>query len=132
MRLDARIPVHVVPSGLPLPQADPQAVLLVAGPPGQACPLDGTRGWMAVQHLSAAVPDAAVLHPGRHPGGCACCAARDPLALVLSSLFERRARGALGLFRRVWLAAPPGLAEAVPALLDADPVVAGRYRIGEN
>ena len=128
MRLDARIPVHVVPFGLPLPQADPQAVLLVAGPPGQACPSGGAPDWMAVQHLAAAVPATAM----RHPGGCACCAARDPLALVLSSLFERRARGALGLFRRVWLTAPPGLAAAVPALLAADPVVAGRYRIGEN
>ncbi len=128
MRLDARIPVHVVPFGLPLPQADPQAVLLVAGPPGQAYPLDGTRGWMAVQHLVAAVPATAA----RHPGGCACCAVRDPLALVLSSLFERRARGALGLFRRVWLIAPSGFAEAVPALLAVDPVVAARYRLGEN
>ena len=128
MRLDARIPVHVVPFGLLPPQADPQAVLLVAGPPGQASPLDGAPGWMAVQHLPAAPPATAT----RHPGGCACCAARDPLALVLRSLFERRARGALGLFRRVWLVVPSGSAGTVPALLAADPVVAGRYRIGEN
>ena len=129
MRLDARIPVHVVPFGLLLPQADPQAVLLVAaGSPGQACLLDGGPGWMAVQHLPATVPAAAT----RHPGGCACCVACDPLALMLRSLFERRARGALGLFRRVWLIVPPGLAASVPALLGADPVVAGRYRIGEN
>ena len=127
MRLDARIPVHVVPFGLPLPQADPQAVLLVAEPPGQAHPSGDVRGWMTVQRLAAAVPATAV----RHPGGCACCAVRDPFALVLSSLFERRARGVLGLFRRVWLIAPSGFAEAVPALLEADPVVAGRYRIGE-
>ncbi len=127
MRLDARIPVHVLPSGVALPPADPQAVLLVAVPPGRDRPVSQRVGWMAVQHLAAEVFEAAV-----HPVGCACCTARSPLALLLSSLFERRARGTLGLFRRVWLTAPAAVAEAVPALLAADRMVAGRYRIGEN
>ncbi len=124
MRLDARIPVHVVPSGAGLPEADPQALLVVAGP---GLPAGGEAGWMAVRQLAT---DSLVAAP--HPAGCACCAARSPLALLLSSLFEQRARGTLGLFRRVWMMAPAALVEAVPALLASDPVVAGRYRMGEN
>ena len=129
MHLDARIPVHVVPSSTPLPPADPQAVLVVAGLSSQAHSAAAeASGWMAVQHLAEGL----TARIARHPAGCACCTARDPLALLLSSLFERRARGTLGLFRRVWLTTSPALAEAVPARLAADPVVAGRYRIREN
>lgn len=127
MRLDARIPVHVVPSGARPPDADPQALLVVAEPGPPAGGAGGRTGWMAVRQVAA---EDLVAAP--HPAGCACCAARGPLALLLSSLFEQRARGTLGLFRRVWLMAPAGLAEAVPSLLASDPVVAGRYRIGEN
>ncbi len=127
MRLDARIPVHVVPSVTRLPEADPQALLLVVqpGPPERVA--SGLARWMAVRHLAG---DAATAAP--HPAGCPCCVVRGPLALLLSSLFEQRARGTLGLFRRVWLVVPPALAEAVPALLAADPLAAGRYRIGES
>ncbi len=126
MRLDARIPVHVVSSGTTLPDADPQALLVVAEPSLLAGVAGGT-GWMAVRQVAAEGLVAAC-----HPVGCACCAARSPLALLLSSSFEQRARGTLGLFRCVWLMAPAALVEAVPALLASDPVVSGRYRIGEN
>ncbi len=131
MRLDARIPVHVVPSVTRLPEADPQALLLLAqpGPPELSArgAAGGAARWMAVRHLAGDVAAAAP-----HPAGCPCCVVRGPLALLLSSLFEQRARGTLGLFRRVWLVAPPALAEAVPALLEADPLAAGRYRVGES
>ena len=131
MRLDARIPVHVVPPGAPLPEADPQALLVVAGPELPAGGADGTggrtAGWMAVRQVAA---EGLVATP--HPAGCACCTARSPLALLLSSLFEQRARGTLALFRRVWITGPDSLAEAVPVLLASDPVVAGRYRHGEK
>ncbi len=143
MRLDARIPVHVVPPGAPLPEADPQALLVVVAPELPAGDADGstsraprwtpgwtpgwTAGWMAVRQVAAED-----LVATAHPAGCACCTARSPLALLLSSLFEQRARGTLDLFRRVWMTGPAGLAEAVPALLASDPVVAGRYRPGEK
>ncbi len=135
MRLDARIPVHVVPPSAPLPEADPQALLVVVAPELPAGDADGTTsrapgwtaGWMAVRQVAA--EDLAATS---HPAGCACCTARSPLALLLSSLFEQRARGTLDLFRRVWMTGPAGLAEAVPALLASDPVVAGRYRPGEK
>ena len=130
MRLDARIPVHVVPLG-PLPAADPQALLVVATPGSPAGAGDETlgcmAGWMAVRQV-ASEP----LLAGSHVAGCACCATRSPLALLLSSLFEQRARGTLGLFRRVWVLAPAALAEAAPSLLASDPVVAGRFRAGEK
>ena len=131
MRLDARIPVHVVPPGAPLPEADPQALLVVVAPELPAGDADGTTGrapgWMAVRQVAAED-----LVATSHPAGCACCTARSPLALLLSSLFEQRARGTLDLFRRVWMTGPAGLAEAVPVLLASDPVVAGRYRPGEK
>ena len=138
MRLDARIPVHVVPPGAPLPEADPQA-LLVVGPELPTGDVHGTTGrvpdwtagwtagWMAVRQVAAED-----LVATSHLAGCACCTARSPLALLLSSLIEQRARGTLDLFRRVWMTGPAGLAEAVPALLASDPVVAGRYRPGEK
>ena len=128
MRLDARIPVHVVRCVTKLPGADPQALLLVAQPGLPEPAADGAGRWMAVRHLAGETVAAAA----PHAAGCPCCVVRGPLALLLSSLFEQRARGTLGLFRRVWLVAPPALAEAVPALLAADPLAAGRYRIGEN
>ena len=127
MRLDARIPVHVVPSVTRLPEADPQALLLVVQPDPPERAASGPTRWMAVRHLAGDAAAAA-----SHPAGCPCCVGRGPLALLLSSLFEQRARGTLGLFRRVWLVVPPALAEAVPALLAADPLAAGRYRIGES
>lgn len=131
MRLDARIPVHVVPPGAPLPEADPQALLVVAGPePPSGC-AEGTTGWMA-GWMAVREVAAEDLFATSHPTSCTCCAARGPLALLLSSLFEQRARGTLDLFRRVWMTGPAGLADAVPALLASDPVVAGRYRPGEN
>ncbi len=131
MRLDARIPVHVVPPGAPLPEADPQALLVVAGAELPAGGVGGTTGraagWMAVRQVAAED-----LFATPHPTGCTCCAARCPLALLLSSLFEQRARGTLDLFRRVWMTGPASLADAVPALLASDPVIAGRYRSGES
>jgi hypothetical protein len=128
MRLDARIPVRIVPlTEWPhaAPVADPLAVLLIAG--GILPVPDGN--WAAVRQVEAAELAGT---DAPHPAGCACCVLRSPLAVLLSTLFEQRARGTLGLFRRVLLVVPPAMAGAAAALLAADPVVAGRFRLGEN
>ena len=136
MRLDARIPVRIVSSSdwpPVLPAADAQAVLLIVGP---AVPPGPERiaeaGWAAVRWLSADdIPDAPGGQP--HASGCACCAGPRPLlAVMLSSLFEARARGTLGLFRRVCLLTPQPAVAELEALLASDALVTGRYRIGEN
>ena len=137
MRLDARIPVRIVPSpDWPpvLPPADAQAVLLIAGPAALDFEPERERvaGWAAVRWIGLNdAPDA----PGvrSHVAGCVCCAiSRPPLARMLSGLFEARARGTLGLFRRVWLLAPRSAVAELEALLASDALVAGRYRVGEN
>lgn len=122
MWLDARIPV-LIRSGTDRPDADARTVLLVA----DATPLDGVRceGWAAVERIEAA----ALVAPPTHRAGCACCNGRPPLALLLSNLFQQRARGELGLFRQVVLMVDADQAGRVATLLCGDTLVTGRYRI---
>jgi hypothetical protein len=126
MRIDARIPVLVLPgSGRPagappLPAADPHALLLLAGE-ATAIPAEG---WSAVRR----VPPDAVLASTVHGSGCSCCVGRAGLAVALSELFRERAMGRLDLFRRVVLVVPAADTEAVAAMLLRDPLVAGQFR----
>ena len=69
---------------------------------------------------------------GGHAPGCACCLARSPAAVALDRLFQRRARGEVGFFRRVVaLTATPEGDLAVWTALRSDPVVSSRFRLDE-
>lgn len=136
MRLDARIPVRILrwpetdDGPGPVPDADPQAVLLRVG--GTALSSRPAGTWAATRHLPTPVPSIAA-----HPVACACCSSpRSALALLLSELFTQRALGSLGLFQRILLLVPPTQVEMVESVLLDDPFVAGRYRrdpaAGEN
>ena len=65
-----------------------------------------------------------------HAPGCACCVARSPAAVALDRLFQRRARGEIGFFRRVIAvtASPEGDIAVWSALRD-DPVASARFRL---
>jgi hypothetical protein len=65
----------------------------------------------------------------RHPGFCACCRGRSPLAVALDRLFQARARGSGPWFDRVLVLAPsaPGRAMA-QAALTGDVLTAARFR----
>ena len=62
-----------------------------------------------------------------HPAGCACCAARSPDAAGLDRLFLQRVRGEVPWFTRLVVT---GDAEALRALIEADPVISARFRVG--
>jgi hypothetical protein len=149
MRIDARIPVRIVSlsasgsvfgssrepaseaaaGGWPpgLPEADPEAALLIVAPLSARAHLVAAD-WLVIRHVEAGQVATAT---DQHPPGCMCCVVRSPLAVIFSTLFEQRARGTLGLFRRVWLLAPPEIAQEARAMLGSDPLVSGRYRTGE-
>ncbi len=80
-----------------------------------------------------AMPDgvpAERFEPGPHAAGCACCVSRSPAAIALDRLFQRRARGQVGFFRRV--VAVTATAEgdmAVWAAVRDDPVASARYKL---
>jgi hypothetical protein len=69
---------------------------------------------------------------GAHVAGCACCVARGPAAVALDRLFQRRARGEVGFFRRVVVvtATAEGDMEVWSALRN-DPVASARFRLVE-
>ena len=69
---------------------------------------------------------------GAHVAGCACCVARGPAAVALDRLFQRRARGEVGFFRRVVVvtATAAGDIEVWSALRN-DPVASARFRLVE-
>lgn len=71
--------------------------------------------------------------PGAHAAGCACCVARGPAAVALDRLFQRRARGEIGFFRRVVVvtATVEGDMEVWSALRN-DPVASARFRLVET
>ena len=66
-----------------------------------------------------------------HPAGCACCAPRGSVAVILTSLFMARARGEVPFFRRV-VAVPDGEAgaQAIRTALQDDPFLSARFRLG--
>ena len=68
-----------------------------------------------------------------HAPGCACCVVRSPAALALDRLFQRRARGEIGFFRRVvTLTATAAGGMAVWSALRDDPVASARFRRDEG
>lgn len=131
MRIDARIPVRLLAAAEAAarpPAADPLTVLVLADPDAAAA----GPGWAAVRRIDPGTRAG----PAPHAAGCACCAGRSGLAVLLTALFVQRARGELALFRRVLLVADGGPAGPLDALFRDDPMVAGRYRLegpgGEN
>ncbi len=146
MRLDARIPVLVLsrPAGPGMPEGLPAAdalgvLVLVGGVADESSAEVGDgwgegwgRGWGSDWAAVRRIPADGVAAPVRHAAGCACCAGRAPLALLLSELFRQRATGELMLFRRVVLMAPADAAAAAAGLLLDDPLVAGRYRPADD
>ena len=67
----------------------------------------------------------------QHSPGCACCAPRGSVAVILTGLFMARARGEVPFFRRV-VAVPGGEAgaQAVRTALRDDPFLSARFRLG--
>ncbi len=130
MRLDARIPVLIVPvpgrteDVAALADGDERGVLLLVGDVGDWLPGAAPQAWAVVRRLAFDALEA----PLSHAAGCACCAGRAPLAVSLSELFRQRATGELTLFRRVTLVLREAAMQAASDLLLRDPLVAGRYR----
>ena len=90
-------------------------------------------GWMAVIEVQ---PDDLEAGAPGHASNCACCMPHAPLARLLSALFQRRARGTLGLFNRVCLLLPREAVLPAARLIGENPLLSGRYRVekdrGEN
>ena len=103
LTIDARIPVRIVPVP-PAPLAPDEALFAV--PPAAEGRLDG------------------------HAAACACCPTRDPVAQALALLFQARARGETGFFRRVVALAPePARAASLARALAEDPLVRFVFRL---
>jgi hypothetical protein len=118
--LDARTPVRL----LPTPDAPPGAVVLAED--GAALPGDAAR----VEHF-AAPPAAGARPPGAHPGGCACCQPRSPVAIALDRLFLARARGDAPWFTEILAVTRTAAGrDAVAAALAGDSVTSARFRSG--
>ncbi len=117
MRLDARIGVRVVIHGEEGAPSDAIALVRL----GDGAAID-RAGWAAV----CALPTEA---GGRHEASCRCCAGRSALADTLGKLFTQRARGEVGFFGQVLLSVPGGLVHEAVAILEHDPLIAGRYRV---
>ncbi len=116
MFIDARIPVCFLDQVPAAAIAD--AVLLVAS---QGSTPAASAGWVSV----CVLPEA----PGvpRHAPGCACCAPRSPQADVLTRLFQARARGEIGYFRRLAACLPPATGAALREVLARDAFLSGCF-----
>ncbi|MBB2159421.1 hypothetical protein [Gluconacetobacter sacchari] len=66
--------------------------------------------------------------PFAHRAGCACCAPDGAIAAMLADLFRARVTGRRPWFERVMVVVPPGLLVGTRQALDANRVVAARYR----
>jgi len=108
--IDARIPVVFAPAAT----AGNGDALLIEG---DAAAPEG----VPVARFSADRPG--------HAPGCACCAARGPVAEALRVLFLARARGTAAFFARVVVASGPQGEAAVRRVLAEDAFVGGRYRL---
>lgn len=110
--LDARIPVRL---GSLDALAEGDAVLMESAPPPPGYP---------AERFTAEI--------GGHVAGCACCVARGPAAVALDRLFQRRARGEVGFFRRVLAVTKgPNGDIAVWSALRHDPIASARFRLDE-
>jgi hypothetical protein len=114
---DGRVGVRFGAAG----DAGPEEALLIEGdaPGGDDAPAD------RVAVASFAVP----VRVATHPVGCACCAPRGPVAVVLGRLFLARARGEVPWFRSVVAVTRSAAGEgAVRAALTDDVVTSARFR----
>ena len=111
MFIDARIPIRFGPVGTRLP--------------GEAVLTDGA----AVPPPQAGFATPSQHDSSQHPAGCPCCLPRSEAATALSRLFRERALSTGPAFNGVLAAVSPAGEQAVRAALEADPAVAGRYRL---
>jgi len=141
MLLDARIPLRIMtstgaglsetPDQRPARLVEPDAwTVLVARVADRAWMSLPVEGWAAVSVLP---PDreasSADVTMAGHATGCACCVARSPLAVLLSDLFQQRARGTLPLFRRVLLVISASAEGRVSRIVTDDRLVSALFRL---
>ncbi|MBB2163792.1 hypothetical protein HLH26_04415 [Gluconacetobacter sp. 1b LMG 1731] len=83
---------------------------------------DGGEGqWLDQLVLPASSPFA-------HGGGCVCCTPDGAIAAMLADLFRARVTGQRPWFARVIVVVPAALREGTRQALEANRVVAARYR----
>lgn len=138
---DARIPLRIVtvpgagwrgsfgrPPALAA-EADGSTVLVASVADRAALSLPA-EGWAAVRvPPSNRVASSASGPIAGHATGCACCVARPPLAVLLSELFQQRARGTLPLFRRVLLVMSVSAESGFRRLATDDRLVSALFRL---
>lgn len=118
-RIDARIPVTVLPDAAALPG-------VLAGGRAAALLTD-----TAAPHHAGAVVTASFAAGGAHPAACGCCGGRSGAAVALDRLFQARARGTARWFDRVVvLAASEAARSDMRMALVADALTAARFRAG--
>ena len=87
-------------------------------------PVRSEVGWLVMRHMQAGAP------PARGHGlSCPCCATRDEVAQALGLLFQDKVRHRCGDFLEVALLEAPSRFPARAASLNANRLVAARYRI---
>jgi hypothetical protein len=119
MLIDARIPVHFTDQ---VPQAARSDQVLILPEDDAGVPPSDQR-WAAVIRL----PDRTAFSTDAHPPGCSCCNPRPASAVVLTKLFQARARGEIGFFRSVVASLPAPAAADLRAALFSDSFVAGCF-----
>lgn len=118
MLIDARIPVHFTDQ---VPRAARSDQVLILPEDAGAPPSDGR--WAAIIRL----PARAAFPADAHPPGCSCCNPRPASAVILTQLFQARARGEIGFFRSVVASLPAAAAADLRAALFSDSFVAGCF-----
>lgn len=144
MLLDARIPMRIAtrtadgryatlghsPADIAAPDAWTVLVACMADRASLQWPV---AGWAAVSVLpSNRLASSADVAPTGHATGCACCTVRSPLAVLLSELFQQRARGTLPLFRRVLLVISAPAEGSVRRMVTDDRLVSALFRLEQQ
>ncbi|MFW7268303.1 hypothetical protein ACMAUO_10090 [Gluconacetobacter sp. Hr-1-5] len=114
---DARIALELVDEAAfaRLPGGRATLVLRMAGTHG------GEGQWLDQLVLPASSPFG-------HGGGCVCCTPDGAIAAMLADLFRARVTGQRPWFARVIVVVPAALREGTRQALEANRVVAARYR----
>lgn len=125
MSRDPRIPVrfvsHAPATALPPPGAG-EALLLPHGTLASRRAALMREGWAVVREL----PE---VSPGQHPPACRCCAGNPPAGLAMLALFQARARGEVGFFRRVTASLPLAERTLLARLVASDPLVSACFML---
>ena len=87
-------------------------------------PIRSEEGWLVTRRMQ---PSPLVLHG--HGLSCACCTSRDEVAQALGQLFQDRVRHRCGDFAEVALLEAPSRLPARAASLNANRLIAARYRV---